>query len=113
MARWRERDEMKKSTKGLLCRWHLLVGAGVFLLAMAALPQCALAYDLHAIHPDRLACPKGTTLARVETNPRQCRPEAKRGIPATRDRRACCTLDRDRGKQLCLSFVRCPRASAE
>lgn len=80
------------------------------LTAAAVLPGRALAYD---VHKDRLDCPKGTTLARIEINPRVCRAQPKRGIPATRGRRACCSFDRDPSKERCLPFPGCPAASVE
>jgi len=79
------------------------------LLALAA-PGGALAYQ---VHQDRLDCPRGTTLARIEINPRVCRAQPKRGIPATRGRRAYCTIDRDPSKERCLPFPGCPAASVE
>jgi hypothetical protein len=100
---------MKQSTKGPKLR-RVGIAAAVLLLALSALPVRALAYD---IHRDRLDCPKGTTLARIEINPRQCRAQPKRGIPATRGRRACCTFDRDPTKERCLPFPGCPAASVE
>lgn len=82
----------------------------VLALAALAMPAGVLAYDQHK---DRLDCPKGTTLLRIENNPRQCRPQPKRGIPATRGRRACCSIDRDPGKERCLPFPGCPGTSEE
>jgi hypothetical protein len=87
-----------------------IVAVSVLVLATVAGPGRALAYD---IHKDRLDCPKGTTLARIEINPRVCRAQPKRGIPATRGRRACCTFDRDPSKERCLPFPGCPAASVE
>lgn len=71
-------------------------------------PLAASAYD---IHKDRLDCPKGTTLLRIEVNPRTCQAQPKRGIPATKGRRACCSIDRDPTKVRCLPFPGCPAAS--
>ena len=87
-----------------------VVVAVVLAVSALALPAKAFAYDTHK---DRLDCPKGTTLARIETNPRQCRAQPKRGIPATRGSRACCTFDRDPSKERCLPFPGCPGTSAE
>ena len=95
-----------QTTKGV----RRAVVAGVLALWTLAGPATALAYDTHK---DRLDCPKGTTLARVEVNPRQCRAQPKRGIPATRGRRACCSFDRDPGKERCLPFPGCPGTSVE
>lgn len=90
--------------------WRSIVVAGVLFLAAMALPGRAFAYD---VHKDRLDCPRGTTLARIEINPRVCRAQPKRGIPATRGRRACCSFDRDPSKERCLPFPGCPAASVE
>ena len=49
---------------------------GVLALAALAMPARVLAHD---VHRDRLDCPRGTTLLRIENNPRQCRPQPKRG----------------------------------
>jgi hypothetical protein len=100
---------MKESTKAPRLRRRLVV-AGVLLLAVAAWPGRALAYD---VHQDRLDCPRGTTLLRIEVNPRVCRAQPKRGIPETRGRRACCTIDRDPSKVRCLPFPGCPASSVE
>lgn len=86
------------------------VVAGVLALSALAMPSGAWAYDTHK---DRLDCPRGTTIARIENNPRQCRAQPKRGIPATRGRRACCSFDRDPGKERCLPFPGCPGTSEE
>lgn len=87
-----------------------IVAVGLLMAAALGGPARALAYD---VHQDRLDCPKGTTLARIEINPRVCRAQPKRGIPATRGRRACCTFDRDPSKERCLPFPGCPAASVE
>ncbi|MFN8600940.1 MAG: hypothetical protein U0842_10765 [Candidatus Binatia bacterium] len=86
------------------------VVVGLLALTALAMPARVLAHDTHR---DRLDCPRGTTIARVENNPRQCRPQPKRGIPATRGRRACCTFDRDPRKERCLPFPGCPGTSEE
>jgi hypothetical protein len=91
-------------------RVRRVVVAVVLAVSALALPVKTFAYDTHA---DRLDCPKGTTLARIEINPRQCRAQPKRGIPATRGRRACCTFDRDASKERCLPFPGCPGTSEE
>lgn len=104
--RTRQGDHVMQTTK----RVRRVVVAGVLLLTALALPARALAYDTHK---DRLDCPKGTTIARIENNPRVCRAQPKRGIPATRGRRACCTFDRDPSKERCLPFPGCPGTSEE
>jgi len=100
---------MEKSTKGPRLRRSLVV-AGFFFLAMAAWSTRALAYD---VHEDRLDCPRGSTLKRIEVNPRVCRAQPKRGIPATVGRRACCSIDRDPTKERCLPFPGCAASSVE
>lgn len=100
---------MKQSRRRAFLGRAGIVAAAVLFLT-AALPLRALAYD---VHQDRLDCPKGTTLARIEINPRVCRPKPKAGIPATRGRRACCTFDRDPTKERCLPFPQCNAASVE
>jgi len=80
------------------------VVAVTLVLAISAAPRTAAAYDTHE---DRLNCPRGTTLLRIESNPRACQPQPKRGIPATRGRRACCSIDRDPTKMRCLPFPQC------
>jgi hypothetical protein len=102
---------MELSTRSFR-RGRLLVSAATFLLATVASGR-VLAYDLHAIHKDGPGCPRGTTLARIESSPRQCREPLKRGIPATRPQRACCTSDRDASNAWCRPFPPCPRTSAE
>lgn len=87
-----------------------VVVVAAFALSALAVPGSARAYDTHK---DRLDCPRGTTIARIENNPRQCRAQPKRGIPATRGRRACCSFDRDPGKERCLPFPGCPGTSEE
>ena len=101
---------MRKSARRPFVR-RAVVG-GLLLLGVAALPARALGYD---IHPDRLNCPKGTTLVRIEINPRQCHahPMARPPIPATRGRRACCTIDRDPPQERCLPGPGCNAASVE
>jgi hypothetical protein len=101
--------EVKQSTNRPSLRRAIVV-VGILFLALGSLPARSLAYD---IHKDRLDCPKGTTLARIEINPRVCRAQPKRGIPSTRGRRACCTFDRDPSKERCLPFPGCPAASVE
>ena len=100
---------MKQSTNKARLRRAVVI-AGILFLAVAALPVRALAHD---VHQDRLDCPRGSTLKRVENNPRVCRAQPKRGIPATRGRRACCSIDRDATRERCLPFPGCPAASAE
>jgi hypothetical protein len=100
---------MKQSTKGPRLRRRLVV-AGALFLAVTSWAARASAYD---VHQDRLDCPKGTTLARIEINPRVCRAQPKRGIPATVGRRACCSFDRDPSKERCLPFPGCPASSVE
>jgi hypothetical protein len=100
---------VKQPTNGTRLR-RIIVVAGVLFLATLAMPGWASAYD---VHKDRLNCPRGTTLARIEINPRVCRAQPKRGIPATRGRRACCSFDRDPSKERCLPFPGCPAASVE
>ena len=87
-----------------------VVVAGVLVLWALGAPAATLAYDTHK---DRLDCPRGTTLSRIEVNPRQCRAQPKRGIPATRGRRACCSFDRDPQRERCLPFPGCPGTSVE
>lgn len=100
---------MKQSTSRARLRRTIVV-LGIVFLATTVWPKASFGYD---VHQDRLDCPKGTTLARIEINPRQCRAQPKRGIPATRGRRACCTFDRDPSKERCLPFPGCPGASVE
>ncbi|HZR71093.1 MAG TPA: hypothetical protein VFB01_18790 [Burkholderiales bacterium] len=85
-----------------------VLATGALLLGLAAWPTVAGAYE---IHRDRLDCPKGTTLLRIEVNPRECRAQPKKGIPATRGRRACCTIDNFVGRVRCLPFPGCPAES--
>jgi hypothetical protein len=100
---------MKQSMYGPRLR-RTLIAAGILFFALTAWPARAGAYD---IHQDRLDCPRGTTLNRIEVNPRVCRPQPKRGIPATVGRRACCTYDRDPSKERCLPFPQCACSSVE
>jgi hypothetical protein len=100
---------MKQSTMQPRSR-RRFAATGVLLLTIVAWSGRVLAYD---VHQDRLDCPKGTTLARIEVNPRVCRAQPKRGIPATQGRRACCTIDRDPAKERCLPFPGCPGTSVE
>lgn len=100
---------MKQSTNRTRLRRAVVI-AGILFLAAMAWPVRSFAYD---IHKDRLDCPRGSTLERIEINPRVCRAQPKRGIPSTRGRRACCTIDRDPSKERCLPFPGCPAASVE
>ena len=98
---------MRKSKTVRIVGRTAVVVATLFLVIGAG-PRKAAAYD---IHQDRLDCPKGTTLLRIEVNPRTCQAQPKRGIPATKGRRACCSIDRDPTKTRCLPFPGCPAAS--
>ena len=98
---------MKQSTN--VPRLRRIIVAGILFLA-TAMPARALAYD---VHQDRLDCPRGSTLKRIEVNPRVCRAQPKRGIPETVGRRACCSIDRDPSKERCLPFPGCAAASVE
>jgi hypothetical protein len=94
--------------RGRPARRRLALAGVAIAAAIAAWPSSAVAYD---IHRDRLDCPKGTTLLRIEENPRVCRARPQAGVPATRGRRACCTIDRDPSKIRCLPFPGCAAES--
>lgn len=99
---------MKKRRYGRILGRAAIVAATLLLGIGVVGPRAASAYD---IHKDRLDCPRGTTLLRIEVNPRTCQAQPKRGIPATKGRRACCSIDRDPTKVRCLPFPGCPAAS--